>query len=327
MSYEQSASPGGASFAAAAPRCAAAEPSVLYQCCLWSSGGLSIYANRWHRDRNPVRFEDVNYQPILALPKTGSYLRVIRGKTQVVDANTASFCDADVPFAIDHRETVETDVTVIGMERGLLDAARGASPRPSHAAPAGAGALSLPLCPRGALLHRLMVRELAASPRADDLAIFECVSALLSCVLDGQQEPAGAARPRVSAAAVERVTAVRLLLSRAYGEPLSLECIARVAGCSLWNLSREFTALVGRPIHKYLVRLRLRHVLQEVLDGAGDLTAVALRAGFSSHSHMTAAFRREFCRAPSSLRGVGATSVLRQLVRELRRPAGDPSCN
>lgn len=308
-------------------RCTAAEPSVLHQHRLWSSGGLSVYSNQWRRDRNPVRFEDVNYHPVLALPRLGSYVRLIRGQTQVVDANTASFCDADVPFAIDHRETVETDVTVIGMDRDLIETvgrdSRGTAPvvRP------GVASLSLPLSPRGALLHRLLVRELCTQPRADDLTLFESVSALLRCALSAGGESREGTAGRIPAAAGERVTAVRLLLSRSYCEPLTLDCISQVAGCSLWNLSREFTALVGRPIHKYLVRLRLRHVLQEVLDGADDLTAVALRAGFSSHSHMTAAFRREFGRTPSSLRAERGRVLLRELVLETDRIDQAPSYN
>jgi AraC-like DNA-binding protein len=42
--------------------------------------------------------------------------------------------------------------------------------------------------------------------------------------------------------------------------------------------------------------------VQAILDGCGDLTALALDLGFSSHSHFTDAFRRRFGMAPSSLR-------------------------
>jgi AraC-like DNA-binding protein len=38
-----------------------------------------------------------------------------------------------------------------------------------------------------------------------------------------------------------------------------------------------------------------------VLDG-GDITAIALEAGFASHSHFTARFKRFFGSTPSALR-------------------------
>jgi AraC-like DNA-binding protein len=37
-------------------------------------------------------------------------------------------------------------------------------------------------------------------------------------------------------------------------------------------------------------------------DGATDLTGLAIRAGFSDHSHMTASFRKIFGNTPSALR-------------------------
>ena len=61
------------------------------------------------------------------------------------------------------------------------------------------------------------------------------------------------------------------------------------------------------PIHRYLTQLRLRSSLERLADGANDLTALALELGFSSHSHFTDAFRREFGHAPSRDRPGGAS--------------------
>jgi AraC-like DNA-binding protein len=49
------------------------------------------------------------------------------------------------------------------------------------------------------------------------------------------------------------------------------------------------------------------------MEGADDLTALALELGFSSHSHFTDAFRAEFGRAPSRIR----RSTLRELSKNL----------
>ncbi len=52
--------------------------------------------------------------------------------------------------------------------------------------------------------------------------------------------------------------------------------------------------MTGSSIYDYVLRERLAHALDAVLDSEGDLTAVALDVGFSSHGHFTARF------APSS---------------------------
>ena len=58
------------------------------------------------------------------------------------------------------------------------------------------------------------------------------------------------------------------------------------------------------PIHRYLNRLRLRTALEYLGDSMADLSDTALSLGFSSHSHFTESFRREFggqlrsCNAP-----------------------------
>jgi AraC family transcriptional regulator len=54
-------------------------------------------------------------------------------------------------------------------------------------------------------------------------------------------------------------------------------------------------------MHRYLNRLRLQEALQRVAAGA-DLGEVGISLGFSSHSHFTAAFRKEFGVTPSQAR-------------------------
>ena len=46
--------------------------------------------------------------------------------------------------------------------------------------------------------------------------------------------------------------------------------------------------------------------LERLAVGADDLTTLALELGFSSHSHFTDAFRREFGRPPSAARKTSA---------------------
>ena len=82
---------------------------------------------------------------------------------------------------------------------------------------------------------------------------------------------------------------------------LRLTDIAKNVGASPAYLTDLFTRTEGIPLHQYLTRLRLARALFE-LPQADDLTTLALDLGFSSHSHFTYTFRREFGRTPSAFR-------------------------
>jgi AraC family transcriptional regulator len=95
--------------------------------------------------------------------------------------------------------------------------------------------------------------------------------------------------------------AAQEILGRRFAEPLTLGGLAAEIGCSAHHLSRSFRRTAGTSIHRYREQLRLRAAL-ESLDHTADLTALALDLGYSSHSHFTARFSREFGVTPSELR-------------------------
>jgi AraC family transcriptional regulator len=69
-------------------------------------------------------------------------------------------------------------------------------------------------------------------------------------------------------------------------------------------------------MHRYLNRLRLLEALEPLAQGEADLSTLALDLGFSSHSHFTAAFRKEFAMSPREVRQTGKIS----LPRDIRHP-------
>lgn len=116
----------------------------------------------------------------------------------------------------------------------------------------------------------------------------------------------GAQAPTSTRGALRQRRAVRRaeeLLASRFAENLSLRDLAAETGLSPWHLSRGFRKHVGLPLHRYRTGLRLRAALARVLDGADDLTALALEYGFFDHSHFTREFRREFGTTPSRVRG------------------------
>jgi len=151
-------------------------------------------------------------------------------------------------------------------------------------------------------LHRLRA-SLAAG--ADALGHEERLLVLLGSVLtDGYRAHGRALRPRREAtrsARRELVERTRHALAVAPAAPWSLAALAREVGSSPYHLTRVFQAATGLPVHQYLLRLRLALALEQLGDGDGRLGAIALDAGFASHSHFTTVFRKTYGVLPGAL--------------------------
>jgi AraC-like DNA-binding protein len=92
------------------------------------------------------------------------------------------------------------------------------------------------------------------------------------------------------------------VLARDPSASLGLAAIADAIGASMYHLSRCFRACTGRTLHGYRTELRLRASLDGLESAQRDLSRIALDAGFSSHSHFGATFRRSFGVTPSAAR-------------------------
>lgn len=155
----------------------------------------------------------------------------------------------------------------------------------------------------GALLHAAAYR--AARDDRDALAAEEGATRLLARVAPAFAPTTppgpGEGRARRAADAALEVVAAR------YRGPVTVAEVATAVGVSPFHLSRVVTRATGRSLHQHVVRLRLRDALERVLDTRDGLTTIALDLGWSSHSHFTAAFRREYGVTPARLRGGRAT--------------------
>jgi AraC family transcriptional regulator len=115
----------------------------------------------------------------------------------------------------------------------------------------------------------------------------------------------------------DRAEAAKAYLARSIGERITLEEVAKAVHTSPFHFTRIFQQRVGVPVHRYLTRLRLRVALERLAGGADDLTALALDLGFSSHSHFTDAFRKEFGKTPSEVRVSATPRALRKMRKNL----------
>jgi AraC-like DNA-binding protein len=63
--------------------------------------------------------------------------------------------------------------------------------------------------------------------------------------------------------------------------------------------------------------VRLRTSLERIAEPGADLTSIALDLGFSSHSHFTDVFRREFGSTPSEVRENTTVAGIRKMSKNL----------
>jgi AraC family transcriptional regulator len=83
---------------------------------------------------------------------------------------------------------------------------------------------------------------------------------------------------------------------------LDLATLAAETGYSRAHFLRTFRAATGQTPHCYLLDLRLEKARELLASRAMGLIDIAAECGFSSHAHLTAAFRSRFGVSPSAYR-------------------------
>lgn len=160
------------------------------------------------------------------------------------------------------------------------------------------------------LFQRRLFTRVTTGKAADPLAVEEAVIDLLDRVIRCTYARCLPFRePEIRSGQWATAHDIEAILSRRLERRLSLRSIAREVGLSAYHVCRLFRRVTGTTLHQYRVRLRLREALTEVVESRRPLTDIALDAGFSSHSHFTDFFHREFGVPPSWLRATCAAKV------------------
>ena len=160
-------------------------------------------------------------------------------------------------------------------------------------------------------------RDVSISP-VPILAVFLAAALSASCVSSQRKSPVKEVQVQSADPVAQLVERAKAELARNYSAPRTLSQLAASVGCSHVHLARTFRAHTGQTLHDYRNRMRLARALLEVAEGESDLSGLALRLGYSSHSHLTSHFRRAFGVTPARARAVlrgSATSGAR--LREL----------
>ncbi len=162
-----------------------------------------------------------------------------------------------------------------------------------------------PSQPEAYVLQRSLTRMLgAAGPAPTGLVVEEALLRLVDLVIP----PAYVRRASVDAVGAVGAEHVGLVddakahMALNFNRPLSLSDIGAAVGSSRFHLARVFRRTTGTSLHRYLTSLRLRAALNRMTDSSEGLADIAVAVGFSSHSHLTQAFRQAFGTTPSRYR-------------------------
>jgi AraC family transcriptional regulator len=113
--------------------------------------------------------------------------------------------------------------------------------------------------------------------------------------------------PRQSDANEEKLADPRLrrvidYLHASFGEEVSLDRLAGVAGLSPNYFLHAFKQTMGRTPHRYLTELRIAKACELLENPHQSIVEISLAVGFSSQSHLTTVFRRFMKTTPAAYR-------------------------
>ncbi len=92
-------------------------------------------------------------------------------------------------------------------------------------------------------------------------------------------------------------------IDRHLDDDLDLETVAGVAAFSKFHFHRQFTAMFGLSVHRYVQLARMKRAsFQLAYKGAQSVTEIAMDAGYDAPDAFARAFRQRFGQSPSAFR-------------------------
>jgi AraC-type DNA-binding domain-containing proteins len=243
----------------------------------------------------------------IVLMRHGAFSRHFGKRTSTADVNQSTFFSKDSVYRVSHPgDCGDRGTSFVIAQPILRDIIRELDPsvdeRPDQPFAFADGPCNTQLFWR----HREYVQRLERVDAEPLEPLWADITGLqlIADVIEAAYEHSGAKpkkRPATLEDHVERTEAAKNYLAARIAENVLLDEVAAAVNASPFNFARIFQQQTGLPLHRYLTRLRLRAALER-LPETDDITTLALDLGFSSHSHFTDVFRREFGKTPSEYR-------------------------
>jgi len=217
------------------------------------------------------------------------------GRHVIGTPSHAVFIDAHRPYRIAFPGAIGDRAIVIRFEEALvpcrIDCGRDGETLWSNA-----------LLPADTIIRRDRLRQRLSDPMRDSFELETMGIELLGQCLRARRSKPVPLRPAARLRRQRAVERVKEAVATAPAEAWSIAALAKIAHLSPFHLCHVFRGLVGTSLYDYVLRERLAQALNAVMDSDEDITGIALNAGFASHSHFTARFRRFFGCPPVALR-------------------------
>jgi len=273
-------------------------PRVAHLTTLFRSPSLRVHDVRCASPRSGPSAERGGESTHLALLRRGVFTYHLGSRAFVGDPNTALLHRGAWSYRVSHPGHSGDEVTVVELSPGLADELFGAAPRVTWAIPAGVQ-----------LFHQRVLRAVRVAP-VEALDAEERVLDLLDALVHGARSPTPSLRPRDR----RLVDDARARLGADLELNLPLTSLAREAGASPFHLMRVFRAATGLAVRAYRRQLRVLAALSAIAGGERDLAALAVRLGFSHHSHLSDSFRAVLGVTPTHLRREAAVPEARRFL-------------
>jgi AraC-like DNA-binding protein len=101
---------------------------------------------------------------------------------------------------------------------------------------------------------------------------------------------------------VERMHAARDLLLARLSDPPTISQVASAVGTNDFALKRHFKAVFGKPVHAYLLAVRLAQACRLLRESSDSIKEIADAVGYVHPNHFSTAFRRAYGISPASYR-------------------------
>jgi len=271
-------------------------------------------------ERSAEEHTDTN---TITLLRHGAFSKHLGSIQATADVNQAMFFSKDTVYQVSHPvDHGDRGTSFTVAPKILTDIVRELDPGIDEHPDDPFPFLTGPCEPEVFWRHRDFVRRLEAAGQQPLEHLWADVTGLqlMADVLAAAYIRHGLKRKRRAGTAAdhaERTEAAKTYLAAHMAEPVTLDEVAAAVNSSPFNFARMFQQQTGLPVHRYLTLLRLRASLELIAGSAADLTRVAIDLGFSSHSHFTDVFRREFGKTPSDLRNGANTEYVREMSKNL----------
>jgi AraC-like DNA-binding protein len=297
---------------------ALAEIPITYS-TLYESPLISVHDYQCSLGRGGPAGEEESLHDSIVLMRHGAFCKHFGRHSVTANVNQAAFFAAGSTYRVSHPTDCGDRGTVFEVApRVLRDIVRELDPTIDEHPDSLFPFLTGPCASDVFWRHRELVQKLESGAPLEhlwaDVTALQIVADVLESAFTRHGSKPENRRKDTAADHIERTEAAKTYLAAHLGDPVTLEDVAAAVYASPFNFARIFQQQAGIPVHRYLTMLRLRASLERLAEGEEDITGLALDLGFSSHSHFTDVFRREFGSTPSEIRKKALREMSKNLI-------------